>query len=169
MTPAIATARTDAPTRCETAPAVMGLCDGVVEGVVVLLLPVDELDGLVVLDAFPGFVTLKKFPARTLSSSPADVKAVRTSNPNRSPTEALRAASPASDTSVVSTTICVLKDLVLAIVKKGCFKDYSLSMRQRDLSGWRWAQIWGEGIFVLRHREHESTQRTRGGLERGGR
>lgn len=102
-------AKSDTLTLCETAAAGTGRGTGVgeVSGLVPLPPPDVEFD-VGEPDRGPGFVTLKKFPATTLSASPADSKTPSASKPNRFTVAALRASNPSSDASDVSIMISVL-------------------------------------------------------------
>lgn len=104
-TPTMTIAINDALARCEIAAAGMGLCVGgaLPELEVSFPPPVVEFEA----GAGPGFVTLKKFPATTLSANPAVVRTLWASKPSRLAAAVLRVANSSSDVADVSTRICV--------------------------------------------------------------
>lgn len=100
-------ANSDVLARCETAAAVIGLCEGGLPELVPLPRPVVEFDAVESATG-PGFVTLKKFPATTLSASPADVRTLWALKPCRFAAAAWSVDNASSEASDVSTIISVL-------------------------------------------------------------
>ncbi|KAJ2967627.1 hypothetical protein NUW58_g10406 [Xylaria curta] len=112
--------RSDALASCEPAAIGTEVCDGGGFELVSLPPPVVEFN------TGPGFVTLKKLPATTLSANPADVKTLRVSNPKRVAAAASRAANPSLDTSDVSIMISVLRNLGVSDLR--VFREYIIGL-----------------------------------------
>ena len=144
-TPASTIANSDALALCDAAAPTIGLCEGELP-VLVPLPPVVPFEAAVA----SWFVTLKKFPATTLSSRPADVKTLSASKPNRVAAAVCRVDNASSEASDVSTMISVLRDSVLVNDSVSVSETLPVLVRSLILDNDKTRELFATGITYYR-------------------